>query len=213
MRPELSLVNQLIETRKSTIASTPRSRIQPRSWVQHLYQIMTSLLRKCLRVCKIALNWRRWPRYGRYFYGRFASLQGSPKAIARGLACGVFTGFTPLYGLQMVIAVFFAYIIKGNKLAAAAGTWVSNPLTYLPICAMNFKVGQWLLGSSDGSFTPDTLQNLDRLIELSGEFLADLFFGSLVMGLLGSVCSYIIGLQLIYRFRRWRQWSSKEIEM
>ena len=55
--------------------------------------------------------------------------EGSPACRARGLAAGVFCGCFPFFGLQMILSVGVAAMIRGNPLLAAAGTLVSNPLT------------------------------------------------------------------------------------
>jgi hypothetical protein len=89
-------------------------------------------------------SWKRWLRY---LYLRLLRLQSSPKEIARGLAVGVFAGCFPIFGFQTLAALVLAVPFRGNKLAAAAGTWVSNPFTYVPIYAFNYQVGEWLLGS------------------------------------------------------------------
>lgn len=87
----------------------------------------------------------RWQRLARYIYIRFIRLRSHPQAIARGLAAGVFAGSYPLFGLQTIIGVAIAAAIGGNKIVAAAGTWISNPLTYVPIYAFNYQIGRWLL--------------------------------------------------------------------
>ena len=61
---------------------------------------------------------------------------GSPGHRARGLAAGVFTGCLPFFGLQIVLGVALAATIRGNRILAAAGTWISNPLTTLPILSL-----------------------------------------------------------------------------
>ena len=55
--------------------------------------------------------------------------EGTPGQRARGLAAGVFCGCFPFFGLQIVVSVGVASLLKGNHLLAAAGTLVSNPLT------------------------------------------------------------------------------------
>ncbi|MFS8808493.1 DUF2062 domain-containing protein, partial [Synechococcus sp. R6-10] len=82
-------------------------------------------------------SWKRWLRY---LYLRLLRLQSSPKEIARGLAVGVFAGCFPIFGFQTLAALVLAVPFRGNKLAAAAGTWVSNPFTYVPIYAFNYQV-------------------------------------------------------------------------
>ena len=145
----------------------------------------------------------RWPvhRSLRYYYWRFIRLRGTPEDIARGMAVGVFAGFYPLFGLQIAIAVVLASLCRGSKIAAAAFTWVSNPLTYLPIYAMNFHLGQWILGSQSQSFTLDDLQSLDGISQLGLEFTVTLFFGSTVAALIAGAIAYVGGLWLVRSLR------------
>ena len=155
-----------------------------------------------------------WRRRLRYFYLRFIRLRGSPEAIARGLAVGVFAGWFPLFGLQILLGIALAALVRGNKLIAAAGTWVSNPFTYIPIYLFNFRVGQWLLQSRDWQFSQDSLLSLRGILSLGDEFILILFLGCLVVGLGFGIVSYFMGLWLTYRLRdrhrierkrRWRQ--------
>ena len=88
---------------------------------------------------------QKWRRQLRYFYIRFVRMRGTPEAIGRGIAAGVFAGWFPLFGLQTIIGVAIASVVRGNKIMAAAGTWISNPFTYVPIYYFNFRIGQVLL--------------------------------------------------------------------
>ena len=57
---------------------------------------------------------------------RFVRLRGLPDEIAKGVALGIFIGMTPTFGFQMPIALFFAYLLRENRLAAILGaefTW------------------------------------------------------------------------------------------
>lgn len=109
--------------------------------------------------------------------------QGSPGYQARGLAAGVFTGCLPFFGLQIVLGVALAGAMRGHPLLAAAGTWISNPLTTLPMCWLNLQLGILLLGPTES--LPD-LQRLAGLplAELGWSFAIRLLVGSLLMGLL-----------------------------
>lgn len=153
---------------------------------------------------------RRRSRIGRswrYFYLRFLRLRGTPNYISRGLAFGVFAGCFPLFGLQTIIGVLFAVIFRGHKLAAVAGTWISNPLTYVPIFAFNYKVGELLLGFGIGETHvpfPDNWQSWGELKESGLVFLVALFSGCLVVGAIASVVTYIVSLRFLSRWRRRR---------
>ncbi|MEO0852065.1 MAG: DUF2062 domain-containing protein, partial [Cyanobacteria bacterium J06648_11] len=102
----------------------------------------------------------------RYFYLRLIRLQATPAEIARGLAVGVFAGMFPAFGFQTIVSVLFATVIRGNKLAAAAATWVSNPLTYVPIYAFNFQVGKRLLGARSLQFQFTERPSIDDLAQM-----------------------------------------------
>ncbi len=93
-----------------------------------------------------------WPRGGwtRAFYyvrHRVRRLPGSPERIGRGIWAGVFSTFTPFYGLHFVLAALFARMVQGNLLAALLATFFGNPLTYLPIGVISLKTGHFLLGT------------------------------------------------------------------
>ncbi|MEB3357759.1 MAG: DUF2062 domain-containing protein [Synechococcales bacterium] len=155
-----------------------------------------------------------WRRQLRYLYLRFIRLRGSSPAIARGLAAGVFAGWFPLFGLQTIIGIAIAAVVQGNKLIAAAGTWVSNPLTYVPIYFFNFRVGQRLLELAGvQSEMPDlsalqaiidnaNWQSFSEFLALGASFTAALFLGSFVVGCISAVVAYFLGLWLLNRLRR-----------
>lgn len=140
----------------------------------------------------------QWKRRARYIYLRFIRLRGQPKELARGLAAGVFAGMFPLFGLQTIIGIAIALRIKGNPLLAAAGTWISNPLTYLPIYAFNYQVGCWILGRPMVNPFTD-VESLRSWVETGTDVGIALMLGSFTMGLLFGILSYFIGLPLIRR--------------
>lgn len=148
-------------------------------------------------------------RFLRYWYFRFVRLNGHPKEIARGIASGVFAGWFPWMGLQIIIAVFLAILVRGNKIAAAAATWVSNPLTYVPIFGFNYKVGEGLLGLRDSAVTEKSFeqswQSFDSMMQLGWNFVITLFFGSFIVGVVMATISYFLSLRLLYRWRNKRR--------
>jgi uncharacterized protein len=143
-----------------------------------------------------------WQRRFRYFYYRFVRMEGSTETLARGLASGVFSGMFPLFGLQTVIGVSIAFLVRGNKLMAAAGTWVSNPLTDIPIFFFNFKVGQWLLSAEGVAIDFAKLRSRQELMTLGADLLLVWLMGCLVVGCTASIASYFLGRWLIQRLRQ-----------
>jgi uncharacterized protein (DUF2062 family) len=142
------------------------------------------------------MNWRRGFRY---LYIRFVRIRATPAEISLGLAIGVFWGMFPLPGLQMAVAVITAAFFRGNKLAAAAGTWLSNPLTTLPLTALNFQVGQWVLGREAIAFSSSSLRSVSQILELGGDILISYSVGCLVVGSISAPLIYFLGLPIIHR--------------
>ena len=77
----------------------------------------------------------------------FLQQPADPLFNAKGAAIGIFLGCFPFVGLQTIVGVFIAKVLRGNIFLAAAGTWISNPLTFAPLYYFNFKVGSALLQS------------------------------------------------------------------
>jgi len=85
-------------------------------------------------------------RAGKYMLHRMRRLPDAPHRIARGVFAGVFVNFPPLFGVQVVSAVGLAWVMRGNLLAAALCTLLSNPLTTPLIALMSLEIGHWMLG-------------------------------------------------------------------
>ncbi|MEL6960395.1 MAG: DUF2062 domain-containing protein [Pseudomonadota bacterium] len=97
----------------------------------------------------LELIWPRggWGRAAQYVKHRVRRLPDTPEKIARGIWAGVFTTFTPFYGLHFLVSAVIAMIMRGNILAALMATFFGNPLTYVPIAYASLTTGHWLLGT------------------------------------------------------------------
>lgn len=148
---------------------------------------------------------RSWSRRIRYFYYRFIRLRSTPEALARGLASGVFAGCFPLFGFQTLIGIAIAAIVRGNKIAAAAGTWVSNPLTYVPIYAFNLWIGQFITGINLDDVLDADLQSWSTIKTMGADILLTLMIGSAIVGLVASIIGYVFGVRLTRNFQHRRR--------
>lgn len=138
----------------------------------------------------------------RYLYLRLVRLQATPAEIARGLSIGVFAGMFPAFGFQTVVSILLATLIRGNKLAAAAATWVSNPLTYVPIYAFNFQVGKRLLGARSLQFQFTQSPSFDDLTQMGADFVVVMLSGSFVVGAIAAVLAYIAAIPTLRAIKR-----------
>ena len=81
-----------------------------------------------------------------------------------------------------------ASVVRGNHLLAAAGTLVSNPLTYLPLYWFNYLVGCRLLGPGQGGINLAEL-NRSSLWAQGWEFSQRILLGSTVVGMVMAIAS------------------------
>lgn len=169
-----------------------------------------------------------WARAFRYVQYRLHRLPDTPERIARGIWAGVFTSFSPLFGMHFIVAAIIARLMKGNIIAALTATFFGNPLTYLPIAITSLKTGHLLLGrtlssrveNSLGALFADAWHDLwsnllalftDRDADWSGllAFFDEVFLPYLVGGLIpgaiaGTVC-YYISVPLIRAYQNTRR--------
>lgn len=91
---------------------------------------------------------RGWRRSTQYVTKRILRLSGTPHAIALGFAAGVFVSFTPFVGLHFLFGFILAWILGGNLLASAFGTFIGNPVTFPLIWVSTYNLGNWMLGQA-----------------------------------------------------------------
>ena len=142
---------------------------------------------------------RSWfKRRFRLIYLKFLRLRGKPEVVAKGLAIGVFAGCFPFLGLQSLIGIFLATLLRGSKVAAIAATWISNPLTYVPFFVFNYKLGKFLLGTKDDVLFLD-LKSFTAFKELGPTFAITLLTGCFVVGLILAFITYFYSLAILER--------------
>jgi len=141
-----------------------------------------------------------WQKTARYFYYRCVRLHGRPREVALGMAIGLFVGFTPTMGVQMIIAVALAAVLGQNKLAAALGAWITNPLTAPPIYSMTYALGAWMLGMPlrppEGFW-----QAFTHLSDLTHHIFAPLWLGGLVLGVPAAALGWWLTYEAVIAYR------------
>jgi uncharacterized protein (DUF2062 family) len=125
--------------------------------------------------------------------------------VALGLAVGVLCGMIP-GPLQMIAAVTLACLLRVNLPMALIGTFLTNPITIVPIYMLAYGIGQSLSGAADWHELPampqtDWTQLIESLQAWSA-WMASLgtpwLLGMLVLSLSLAVMSYC-WVQLIWR--------------
>jgi hypothetical protein len=108
-------------------------------------------------VKRLWVNLRRWAR-------KLLGLSDPPERIALGAALGMAVAFGPTYGLQVVLAIGLAALLRCNKVAALLPTFLVNPVTGPPTFVLQYLLGRAVLGGGSEA----ERQNAHRLAEALG---------------------------------------------
>ena len=140
----------------------------------------------------------------RKFIVWFWAHEGSAYQRACGFGLGVFSGCFPFFGLQTLMGIFLAKIFKGNTLLAAFGTWVSNPITYLPLYWLNYRIGSFFLNEEIISVDLSHITK-NELWAQGWDLTLRLLLGSTLVGLIAgfiSASSLYFALKMISNQKR-----------
>lgn len=142
-------------------------------------------------------------RLAKKTYRRFLKIRGRPKQIARGLALGLLVGMTPTLGVQTAIAVSAASILKWNKISAALGVWITNPLTAPVVYGVTYSVGRKVLGITRSPELPTnfSMEALRVLVSETPGIFGALMAGAVVVGLPVAITGYHLSHLALQRYQ------------
>ncbi|MEL6609520.1 MAG: DUF2062 domain-containing protein [Pseudomonadota bacterium] len=169
-----------------------------------------------------------WMRAFEYVKHRVRRLPDRPEKIARGIWAGVFTTFTPFYGLHFIVAGTIAFFMRGNVIAALLATFFGNPLTYVPIGIAALQTGHFLLGtrprddierSLGGKFVDagadlwhnfqavftDDVANWERLSRFWSEVFFPYLIGGIIPGVIVATLAYYLSVPVIRAYQNRRK--------
>lgn len=99
------------------------------------------------------------------------------------LYLGSIVSLWPLYGFQLVVAVFVALYARANLTITVALQFITNPLTLIPIYGFTYWVGRKLMGVMGVDTEFPVKLSFENMAEAGWDVLIALFLGGLVVGL------------------------------
>ena len=141
--------------------------------------------------------WVKIARWSRYTYLRIVRIKAPAESIALGLALGVFAGALPFLSLQMVIAVALALLLRGNVIAAALGTWWTNPFNWAIVFPLFYMLGKAFVPGEVLHLSIAELANLPLLdlLQRGWKWLLITSLGGVVAGLPMAAMTYFLALR------------------
>ena len=149
-------------------------------------------------------------RFISYYKLKLARLSASPHAIASGFACGSMVSFTPLLGLHFLLAIVFAYIIRGNYVAALLGTIVGNPITFPFIWGLIYKVGAFVTSTKQKELNHEI--NFDMIITQTYEIFLPMLLGGAILAIPVWLTTYLLTHSFILSYKKSKLKKNKNLK-
>lgn len=147
----------------------------------------------------------------RKFYLKVVREKATPEYIARGWSIGMFFGCLIPFGLQLACSIPAAFLLKGSKIGAVLGTFITNHFTIFIIYPVQCYVGAKLLGM-DISYS-DVVSKLGRLVKEqsfealkalrhdAGGLVAGFFLGGAIMAAVFTPITYVAVKRMVVTYR------------
>lgn len=127
--------------------------------------------------------------------------------IAAGWALGVFIGCAIPFGLQLVLAIPLAIMMKVSKIGATAGTFISNPVTIVFLYPAQTYVMNRLL--FNGSLTFEKLQEMEwtrqAVLSLGADVIISFFLGGIAVACICTPITYVFIKKFVTHARAFKQ--------
>ena len=134
-----------------------------------------------------------------------------PEDVAAGWALGMFVGCSVPFGLQLIVSVPLAMMMRVSKVGATLGTFITNPLTIWIIYPAQTMAMGWLLGRD---FSWDYILKAMRgvaknsdwktLLSLSGDVVVCFILGGLALAAVLTPITYFTVRTLVRKYRSGR---------
>ncbi len=155
------------------------------------------------------MNPRRWLHEHSL---KLLAIRDTPEAIAGGVAIGIFFGFTPLFGLKTLLAIFFAWLTRSNILAAVLASALHDIiLPLMPVVyRFEYDVGYFLLNRPHRLPPPMIAAGWENLHWRSWMSILkvgkDLLLGSIVCAAPPATLAYFVTRRIVARHhaRHWQ---------
>jgi uncharacterized protein (DUF2062 family) len=134
----------------------------------------------------------------------------SRRGIGGAVWVGLFIGFLPIPA-HTFLSIVGALLLRVNVPIAAVTTWITNPLTFIPIMYFNYKVGAMLLNIPPETIPDDiSMDWVMTEVELRWK---PLIYGSLVIAISLASTAYlaISAIWHLLTMRRYRRRHARSI--
>ena len=165
---------------------------------------------------KIKRSGKSIVRFAKYLYTKIVRGKGSPDYIARGWSLGMFVGCVIPVFCQLIIAIPLSFVVRGSKIGAALGTFITTPPTAIFIYPVQIYIGNRIIGGNlSFAMIKDSAMKMlhggdwKAFADMGGELIAAFFAGGLLFAAVMTPITYFLVRFLVVRYRNLREAAQK----
>ena len=153
----------------------------------------------------------------RNFYLKIVREKASPEYIARGWSIGMFFGCLIPIGGQLICSIPAAFLLKGSKIGAVLGTFITNQITVffiypvqcyagaklLGLDSSNIKdkVGDMIVALKEFSLLHPSLDPIRKFLNVAGDLAGAFFVGGAIMAVVLTPITYVVVKRMVIAYR------------
>lgn len=142
-------------------------------------------------------------------YNSIVHEQATPEFIARGWAIGMFCGSFLPFGIQMLFSIPAAFLLRGSKVGATLGTFITNHFTIFVIYPLQCYAGALITGRNLSYETIKTAmtevvqkQNFETLFGLGVDITIAFFTGGFLLAAVMTPITYFAIKRVVNKYRK-----------
>ena len=153
----------------------------------------------------------------RKFYLKIVREKAPPEYIARGWSIGMFFGCVIPIGGQLLFSIPTAFLLKGSKIGAVLGTFITNQVTVFFIYPLQCyagalllgldgshskeKVGDMIVALKEFSFLHPSLDPIEKFLNVAGDLAGAFFLGGGIMAAVLTPLTYVVVKRMVVAYR------------
>jgi uncharacterized protein (DUF2062 family) len=131
-------------------------------------------------------------------------MKGNSFHLALSISIGIFIGLLVPMGLQTIVIIPIILLLRTNILLTYTATFISNPITIVPLYTLSFKIGEIVTDRNiQWEKIYEILENptFSNMFDLGQESIIIFFYGAFIEAILGFTVSLVISYYIIKFFR------------
>ncbi len=134
-----------------------------------------------------------------FYFLKLVRVKDKVDALAIGFACGAMVSFTPFIGFHFLLAIAFAFVLRGNIIASLIGTFIGNPFTFPFIWILIYRIGSIFFENKNELVF---IFSFESLLDKGFEILIPMLIGSIILALPVWLISFFLVKFLILSFKK-----------